>query len=78
MQLAAILTGGGVDYNSGPYNAIFPIGSTNASFDIIIIDDGVMETDENFDVSVVLFTSGHIVGAAGAATITIRDTTSKF
>ena len=37
-----------------------------------------METDENFNVSVVSFTSGHIVGAVGAATITIRDTTSEY
>ena len=37
-----------------------------------------METDENFNVSVVSFTSGHIVGTLGAATVAIRDTTSEY
>ena len=69
---------GGADYNSGPYTVIFPIGSTNASFDIIINLDTLLEGDEKFNVSVDSFTSGHIVGNPGVATITIIDTTSKY
>ena len=78
LHIVTILTGEGVDYNSGPYNAIFPIGSTNASFAIIINDDSLMERDEKFNISVVSFTSGHIVGTLGEATIFIRDTTSEY
>ena len=29
-------TGGGVDYNSGPYNVIFPAGVTNVSLNVTI------------------------------------------
>ena len=38
---------GGVDYNSGPYTAIFPAGSTNATFNVTIIDDDLLEANEN-------------------------------
>ena len=40
------LIGGGVDYNSGPYNVTFPAGMTNVSFVIIINDDNILEDDE--------------------------------
>ena len=68
----------GVDYNSGPYNVTFPIGSTNASFDIAIIDDGVLEDDEMFNISITSITNGHIVGTPAVATVTIIDTTGKL
>lgn len=55
----------------------FPIGSTNASFDIVINDDGVLETNETFFVSINSITNKHIVGTHGRATITIVDTTSE-
>ena len=72
-----VTTGEGIDYNSGPYNAIFPAGSTNTSFDIIIHDDTVSEVDEIFNVSICSITNGHIVGNPKNATVTILDTTSK-
>ena len=73
------VTGGGVDYNSGPYTVIFPAGSTNASFDIVINDDSVLEGDEMFNVSINSFTDGRIVHVdpPGVATVIIIDTTSK-
>ena len=71
-------TVGDVDYYSGPYNISFPIGSTNASFDITIIDDGVLEDDEMFNISITSITNGHIVGTPAVATVTIIDTTSKL
>ena len=37
-----------------------------------------MESDEKFNISVVSFTSGHIVGTLGEATVIIRDTTSEY
>ena len=70
---------GDFDYNSGPYNVIFPIGSTNATFDITIINDGVFEFDEIFNISITSITNDHIVGSTPAvATVTIIDTTSKY
>ena len=71
-------TVGDVDYYSEPYNISFPIGSTNASFDITIIDDGVLEDDEMFNISITSITNGHIVGTPAVATVTIIDTTSKL
>ena len=71
------IKGGGVDYYSGPYNVTFPIGSTIASFDITIIDDGVLEDDEIFSVSIDSITNDHNVGTPAVATVTIIDTTSK-
>ena len=68
---------GSVDYLSGSYNITFPIGSTIASLDIIIIDDGVLEDDEMFNVTITSITNGHIVGTPAVATITIIDNTSK-
>ena len=53
------IIGGGIDYNPGPYNVTFPIGSTIASFNITIIDDGVLEDDEMFNISITSITNGH-------------------
>ena len=72
------IVGGGVDYNSGPYNVTFPIGSTNASFNITIVDDNVLEDDEMFNISITSITNGHTVGTPAVATVTIIDTTSKY
>ena len=72
-----ITTAGGIDYNSGPYNVTFPIGSTNVSFYIIINGDNVLEDDEMFNVSIYFITNDHIVGTPEVATVTIIDTTSK-
>ena len=69
--------GGGVDYNSGPYTVIFPVSSTSFPFDITIHDDGILEGDEMFNVTIGLIVNGHIVGTPEVATITIIDTTSK-
>ena len=73
-----LATGESIDYNSGPYNVTFPVGSTNASFDIIINDDNVLEADEMFNVSITSITNGHIVGIPAVATVIIIDTTSKY
>ena len=34
------------DYIPGPYNVIFPAGVTSVSFNVPIIDDGILENDE--------------------------------
>ena len=42
------ITGGGDDYNSGPYNVTFPVGVTSVSFNITINNDNVLEYNETF------------------------------
>ena len=71
------VTGGGVDYNSGPYTVIFPNGSTNASFNIIINDDNVLEESEVFVISIESVTYG-TVGTPRNARVNIIDTTSML
>lgn len=72
------ITGGGIDYTSGPYSVNFPVGSTNASFDIKINNDRVLEEDEVFNISINSITNGHIVGIPKVAAVTIIDTNSKY
>ena len=42
------VTGGGVDYDSGPYTVTFPAGVTSVPFDVPISDDNILEDDEVF------------------------------
>ena len=42
-----------------------------------MINDGVLEGDEMFNVTITSITNGHIVGTPAVATVTIIDTTSK-
>ena len=56
---------------------IFPAGSTNASFDIVIINDTVLESEESFQLTIVAVTNGHSVDNAGFTFVTILDTTGK-
>ena len=67
----------GVDYNSGPYNVTFPVGSTTASFDIVINENSVLENNKMFNISITSITNDHIVDTPGVATVIIIDTTSK-
>jgi len=47
------VTGGGVDYDSGPYTVTFPAGETSATFKIPINDDNVLENTEYFSLSII-------------------------
>ena len=40
------------DYQSGPYTAMIPAGSTSASFDVKITDDNIFERRETFLLSI--------------------------
>ena len=42
------ITGGGVDYDSGPYAVTFPAGEKSVSLRISINDDNIFEHNENF------------------------------
>ena len=70
-------TGGRVDYYSGTYYAIFPNGSTSASFCVDVRGDDEVENDEQFFLIISSITNGHTVGDPRQAEVTIIDTASK-
>ena len=46
------ITGGGIDYDSGPYTVKFPAGQTSVQFNVLINDDSILEGDESFTLTV--------------------------
>ena len=66
-----------VDYNSGPYNATFPVGSTNASFDVIVYDDRTLESNELFIITIGSITNGRVEDPKSVF-IVIIDTTGEI
>ena len=75
------VTGGGVDYNSGPYPVIILAGETDVQFDVMINDDDVLEGNETFYLTINLTTSLPsyiVVGNPGQATVTIVDNDGKY
>ena len=48
-----VFTGGGVDYNSGPYIVTFPAGEISVSFNITINIDTVLEYTETFNLIII-------------------------
>jgi len=46
------ITGGGVDYNSGPYSVTFLANQTSFSFNIPINNDQILEEDEDFTLTI--------------------------
>ena len=47
------ITGGGVDYYSGPYNVTFPARANSVTFNITIINDNVLEYNETFNLTII-------------------------
>ena len=74
------LTGGGVDYNSGPYDVTFSAGMTRLTFDISIMDDNIYEGNELFMLAIMSspLPSRVSLGSPSMATVTIVDTTSEL
>ena len=74
-----ILTGGGIDYSSGPYVVTFPTGVTRVAFVVLISNDNVLEGDEKF--SLVIDPSplptGVTVSNPVQAAVTIHDDDGK-
>ena len=68
-------TGGGSDYESGPYTVTIPAGRTSATLDIAIMDDDREELDETFAVEIHMGTlpSGVTLGSPGVVNVTIVD-----
>ena len=46
------MTGGGVDYGSGPFTVIIPAGDISVPFDVPIINDNVLEANESFNLTI--------------------------
>ena len=69
------ITGGGVDYDSGPYTVTFPAGVTSVPFDVTINDDNTLEDDKDFTLTMMhgTFPNGITRGSIGQATVTIAD-----
>ena len=73
------ITGGGIDYVSGPYTVVFLAGQTIATFDIPIVDDIIFEGNENFMLTInsTSLPSNVTVDNPGEATVTIVDNDCK-
>jgi len=78
LQNNNIITGGGVDYNSGPYTVPFPAGVTSVSFDVPINNDNIVENNETFNLTILSSSSNKVtLGSSVEATVTIFDRDCK-
>ena len=68
-----------MDYGSGPYIVTIPAGMTSVPFDIPITDDGILEGNEDFMLTInpSPLPTGVSVGTPDQATVTIVDVGSK-
>ena len=73
------VTGGGVDYDSGPYTVTFPAGVTSVPFDVGINNDNIYEGNEDFGLTIIRNTlpAGVRRGNPDSATVTIVDNDRK-
>ena len=73
------ITGGGVDYDSGPYTVTFSAGQTRAPFNISINDDDIFEMNENFVLTIneSSLPSGIAVNTPNETIVTIVDDDGK-
>ena len=73
------MIGGGIDYESGPYNVTIPSGTTTAQFDVAINDDDILEGNENFNLTIMTSSepSRVSIGNPAQATVTIVDDDGK-
>ena len=69
-----------MDYGPGPYIVTIPAGMTSVPFDIPITDDGVLEGNEDFMLTInpSPLPTDVSVGTPDQATVTIVDNNRKF
>ena len=69
-----------MDYTSGPYTVTIPAGQTNATFNVPITDDMILEGDENFMLTIdgTSLPDGVAPGIPDEATVTIVDNDCKL
>ena len=74
-MISVYLTGGGVDYDSGPFDITFPAGETLAIFNVSINNDNIVEGNENFTLSINSSSLPHDVTVVNPVqtTVTIVD-----
>ena len=68
---------GGVDYDSGPYNILFPAGETSVIFNVMIKDDDLFENDETFNLTINPSSGVSIINPA-QVTVTITDDEGNY
>ena len=68
-----------MDYISGPYTVTIPAGETNATFDVPITDDAILEGNENFMLTINETSLPDYItrGTPPEATVTIVDNDCK-
>ena len=71
--------GGGVDYNSGPYNVQFDVGVTRILFNISVNDDNIVERNKRFSLNIDKFSLPDrvTISAPDQATVIIPINDSK-
>jgi len=79
VMLCVNFTGGGVDYDSGPYAAKFLAGQVSTLFQIPINDDNTLEDNENFTLTIDISSlpNGVTVGDPVNTTVIIVDDDGK-
>jgi len=82
IQNFLIFTGGGIDYDSGPFSVTLPAGQTIVPVNVLIIDDKIFEPDEEFILSIQLNQSTGLPLVANRqnpqTVIKINDNDCKF
>ena len=71
------VTGGGVDYDSGPYTVTFTAGQTSIPFNVPINDDNISENNEQFDLIIDSIPSFVSFADPRQTTVTILDNDRK-
>ena len=72
------MTGGGVDYDSGPYSVTIPAREHGGFLDVFINDDEIHEDDETFNLTINLSSlPDRVVSNFNRATVTIEDNDGK-
>ena len=71
---------GGIDYDSGPYNFTFLAGITDTSFDVLLINDKILEDNETFVLAINQFSlpNNITIHNISQTTVTILDDDCKY
>ena len=72
------ITLGGVDYASGPFNITIPAGKTNATLNISIFNDNVLEGDEVFLLTIDQTSLPSVVTSNNSTSVIIIDDDCKY
>jgi len=75
-----IVTGSGVDFDSGPFNLTFATREVIESVNISLMCDKIVEQRENFDISLMLISNNPQVsmGSRDTSEVVIIDHTGKY